>query len=201
MPVSFLANTNPLNLPAKIIRLFFGARGKTERNPEAGEQLQKVIGYRFRSIELLSQALTHKSSIVPEDTIGLLSNERLEFLGDAVLNFLVTEHLYHRHPEKSEAQLPYWEQSRKLASLVHEELLRVLPLPSGFVQQADLYLLKRVQMPAVLVELGSLNHPGEAAKLQEPRFQEDCARAISEAIRRYMLVPETGGFPATQELH
>jgi ribonuclease-3 len=105
MPVSFLANMNPLNLPVKIIRLFFGARGKTERNPEAGEQLQKVIGYRFRSIDVLNQALTHKSSIVPEDTKGLLSNERLEFLGDAVLNFLVTEHLYHRHPDKSEGQL------------------------------------------------------------------------------------------------
>ncbi|MBN1574902.1 MAG: ribonuclease III [Chitinispirillaceae bacterium] len=105
MRVSFLANTKPLKLPADLIRLFFGPWNKTRRNPEAGEQLQKIIVYRFRSIDLLNQALTHKSAIVPEDTKGLLSNERLEFLGDAVLNCLVTEYLYRRHPEKSEGQL------------------------------------------------------------------------------------------------
>ena len=46
------------------------------------EELQGVIGYRFRSTELLKQGLTHKSSTCPEDPLGLLSNERLEFLGD-----------------------------------------------------------------------------------------------------------------------
>jgi ribonuclease-3 len=68
-------------------------------------RFQKLIGYQFVSESLLRQALTHKSSIPVEDGNGLLSNERLEFLGDAVLNCLVTEHLYHRYPDRHEGQL------------------------------------------------------------------------------------------------
>ena len=47
----------------------------------------------------------HKSAIGGQDPKGLLSNERLEFLGDAVLNCLVTEHLFHHYPTQSEGQL------------------------------------------------------------------------------------------------
>jgi ribonuclease-3 len=104
MQASFLANMNPLRPAISLIRLIFGAH-KKKQPEEALDRLQDVIGYRFRSVGLLRQALTHKSSIPPEDTKGLLSNERLEFLGDAVLNCLVTEHLYLTHPDKSEGQL------------------------------------------------------------------------------------------------
>ena len=62
-------------------------------------------GYRFRNRHLLARALTHKSAINPETTSWLESNERLEFLGDAVLDCLVTEHLYRTYPQKSEGQL------------------------------------------------------------------------------------------------
>jgi ribonuclease III len=66
---------------------------------------QRTIRYTFRDTALLTLALTHKSSVGPEDKKGLFSNERLEFLGDAVLNCLVTEHLYTLYPTKSEGQL------------------------------------------------------------------------------------------------
>lgn len=69
------------------------------------DELQVLLGYRFKDAALLSQSLTHKSSINPETTSWLDSNERLEFLGDAVLDCLVTEHLYLCHPRKSEGQL------------------------------------------------------------------------------------------------
>ncbi|MGA3050612.1 MAG: ribonuclease III [Chitinispirillaceae bacterium] len=69
------------------------------------KKVQKIIGYRFRSQTLLRQSLTHKSSVSPENGEELLSNERLEFLGDAVLNCLVTEHLYHTYPDRHEGQL------------------------------------------------------------------------------------------------
>jgi ribonuclease III len=68
-------------------------------------RIQKVIGYRFRSAKLLRLALTHKSSTTPEDGEGLLCNERLEFLGDAVLNCLVTEYLYTTYPDRHEGEL------------------------------------------------------------------------------------------------
>jgi len=67
--------------------------------------LQRVIGYRFRDRKLLNHALTHKSFAGQDDALGLLSNERLEFLGDSVINCLVTEYLYLSHPDKSEGQL------------------------------------------------------------------------------------------------
>ncbi|MFP3870319.1 MAG: N-acetylmuramoyl-L-alanine amidase [Syntrophobacteria bacterium] len=82
-------------------------------------------------------------------------------------------------------QFPYWKSSRQLAEVIQKELLRALPWPSGGVNQADLYLLRRVRMPAVLLELGSLGHPEEAAQLEKPAFQQTVARALAEAIRRY----------------
>jgi N-acetylmuramoyl-L-alanine amidase len=82
-------------------------------------------------------------------------------------------------------QRPFWEQSRELAELMQQELLSTLTWPSGEVMQADLYLIRRVRMPAVLVELGSLNHPREASDLQKQAFQEAIARALGTAIERY----------------
>ncbi|MBN1757851.1 MAG: ribonuclease III [Chitinispirillaceae bacterium] len=105
MPVSFSENTKPLRLPVDVLRFLRRLAGKRVRPAEPFEELQNVIGYRFRSLDLLKQSLTHKSAVAAEDTMGLYSNERLEFLGDAVLNCLVTEYLYLRHPGKSEGQL------------------------------------------------------------------------------------------------
>jgi ribonuclease-3 len=84
--------------------LFPFIKPRPAREPSL-KAFEKTIGYRFRDISLLRLALTHKSSVGPDDKKGLLSNERLEFLGDAVLNCLVTEHLYILYPTKSEGQL------------------------------------------------------------------------------------------------
>ncbi|MDR0304448.1 MAG: ribonuclease III [Chitinispirillales bacterium] len=68
--------------------------------------LQKSLGYYFKNIVLLFHALTHKSAIAPEtDPIGLGSNERLELLGDSILDFLVTEELYNKFPGYTEGQI------------------------------------------------------------------------------------------------
>ena len=82
-------------------------------------------------------------------------------------------------------QLPYWEQSRKLAGLLERELRQSLPWPSGGVTEADVYLLRRVPMPAVLLELGSLSYPAEATDLARPSFQEVVARAVAAAVRQF----------------
>ncbi len=82
-------------------------------------------------------------------------------------------------------QLPYWGQSRRLAGLLKRELRQSLSWPSGGVIEADLYLLRRVAMPAVLLELGSLNYPPEAAELARPSFQEAVAHAAAEAVRQF----------------
>jgi ribonuclease-3 len=69
------------------------------------EEFERVIGYRFKDAALLRHALTHKSFAGQGDAAGLLSNERLEFLGDSIVNCLVTEYLYRAYPNDSEGYL------------------------------------------------------------------------------------------------
>jgi ribonuclease-3 len=65
------------------------------------EDCQTAIGYRFRQPELLRGALTHASGA----NTRLASNERMEFLGDAVLGLVTCEQLYHRFPDFQEGDL------------------------------------------------------------------------------------------------
>ncbi|MBC7817814.1 MAG: ribonuclease III [Planctomycetaceae bacterium] len=65
------------------------------------DQCQTALSYRFHDIELLAMCLTHASSA----RTRLHSNERLEFLGDAILGVVVCEALYHRFPESAEGEL------------------------------------------------------------------------------------------------
>jgi ribonuclease-3 len=67
------------------------------------EELEVELGYRFQDSELLKQALTH-SSHAHEQNSGA-DNEQLEFLGDAVLGFVVSDLLYRAHPTLTEGQL------------------------------------------------------------------------------------------------
>lgn len=74
------------------------------------EDLQKKINYTFNEEKLLIEALTHKSYKQP------YNNERLEFLGDAVMDLIVGEYLFKRYPNSDEGTL-----SKIRASLVNEE--------------------------------------------------------------------------------
>ncbi len=89
----------------KQVKELFGFGKRKPQSNKALEEFQKRIQYHFQDESLLTHALTHKSSVDPEDKKGLFSNERLEFLGDAVLNCLVTENIYKRYPTHSEGQL------------------------------------------------------------------------------------------------
>ena len=91
------------------------------------DQLQERLGYRFRNAGLLVTALTH-SSAIPElraaaesaggNTLEIRDNERLEFLGDAVLDLLASEYLVGKFPDWSEGQL-----SRSRAYMVNAQAL------------------------------------------------------------------------------
>ena len=67
-------------------------------------RLESRIGYRFRDLGLLEHALTHKSRAHEDATGGVVDNESLEFLGDAVLGFVVADVLYHEFPGFQEGQ-------------------------------------------------------------------------------------------------
>jgi ribonuclease-3 len=69
------------------------------------EAFQQIIGYRFEDRWLLLEALMHRSRVNEALDAGLPDNERLEFLGDAVLEFVVTEYLYSKYADETEGQL------------------------------------------------------------------------------------------------
>jgi ribonuclease-3 len=73
------------------------------RFEDACAALERRIGYRFKDRGLLEQALTHRSRAA-EDVSGPADNESLEFLGDAVLGFVVADRLFHQFPEYNEGQ-------------------------------------------------------------------------------------------------
>ena len=76
------------------------------------DQFHKLTGYRFQQQQLLRQALTHRSHARSDN------NERLEFLGDSVLNLIITNHIYRRFGDADEGGL-----SRIRASLVKQSAL------------------------------------------------------------------------------
>lgn len=68
------------------------------------EELQQKLGYNFRNAELLKLALTHPS-VAHEQGLNLETNQRLEFLGDAVLQLVLTRELYEKYPQFDEGPL------------------------------------------------------------------------------------------------
>ena len=68
-------------------------------------ELEGNIGYQFRDKSLLERALTHSSYANEKWKNSLTSNERLEFLGDSILGFLVAEQLYRQYPDHPEGDL------------------------------------------------------------------------------------------------
>lgn len=117
------------------------------------ERLQRKIGYQFANIDYLTQALTHRSAATK-------NNERLEFLGDSILNFAIGEALYGRFPKANEGEL-----SRMRASLVKEETLAII------ARQFDL---------GDAMKLG----PGElkSGGFRRESILSDCVEAIIAAI-------------------
>ena len=88
--------------------------------PELGE-FEKILGYSFKNISYLKNALTHTSYINEHKHLPHGSNERMEFLGDSVLGLSVSEFLYKNYKKRSEGEL-----SKIRASVVCEDSLAKL---------------------------------------------------------------------------
>ena len=85
------------------------------------KRLQNRIGYTFRDISLLSEALSHRSYVKTVENPESPSFERLEFLGDSVLGMLVAEQLFILYPNKPEGEL-----TKMKATLVNEQALSMI---------------------------------------------------------------------------
>jgi ribonuclease-3 len=117
------------------------------------QALMKDIGYEFQDVQLLKRALCHRS-------FGKDNNERLEFLGDSILNFIVAHELFDRFPKAREGDL-----SRLRSNLVNEDTLAKL---------------------AFSFNLGSFIHLGagelKSGGRNRPSILADCVEAVIGAI-------------------
>ena len=80
--------------------------------------LEKKLSLKFKNKDLLIQAFVHRSFLNENPDFKLFHNERLEFLGDAILEQVVTEYLYQNYPKKLEGELTSWR-----AALVNTKML------------------------------------------------------------------------------
>lgn len=96
---------------------------------------EKKLKIKFRDKDLLTQAFTHRSYLNENLKFKMSHNERLEFLGDAVLELAVTEYLFQKYPQKPEGELTSWR-----AALVNAKILSRIAKEIGF---NDFLLLSR----------------------------------------------------------
>src|SRR3989344_5571581 len=91
------------------------------------KELQKKLEVRFKDEHLLKQAFTHRSYLNENPAFGLGNNERLEFLGDAVLELVVTEYLFKNYPDLAEGEM-----TNLRAALVNTQMLSKISERIGF---------------------------------------------------------------------
>jgi ribonuclease-3 len=110
--------------------------GASVTREESISDLESLLGYSFTDQNLLMRALTHRSFVNENEAEGMKHNESMEFLGDAVLGFLVSSRIYRRFPDLSEGELSkikaYLVSSANLVRLAEKiQLGRFLRLSRG----------------------------------------------------------------------
>ena len=103
------------------------------------EKINKLIGYKFKNTRLLIESFTHKS-------ISENNYERLEFLGDAVLQLIITKNLYITYPDIDEGTL-----SREKQSIVSKKIISKISLDLKLI---DFLIAKNLGIPAIIVASG-----------------------------------------------
>ena len=136
------------------------------------QELERKLGYHFRSGALLAEALRHSSYANEHRGAESVSNERLEFLGDSVLGFVTAEYLFARHPDSPEG-----------------ELTRI---------RADLVCEKNLARAAGTIKLGSFLLLGHGEEHGGGRKRDSIVSDAMESViaASYM----DGGFSAAKEI-
>ena len=175
------------------------------------KRLQERIAYQFNDIGLLERALTHRS-------LGAKNNERLEFLGDAILGFEVADNLYVRMADASEGQLSrmraHMVKRETLAEIARElQLSRILKLGPGELRSggqtrdsiladaveaiiAAVYLDGGMEEARALVRrlLGDrLTDPTPEARKKDPKTRlQELLQALGKPLPRYDVIDISG---------
>ncbi len=143
-------------------------------------KLEKIIGVKFDNIDLLRQAVVHRSYLNEHPHFELGHNERLEFLGDAVLEIAVTKHLFNNFPDTPEGELTNWRASlvnSKMLSLVAEEigLEEYLYLSKGEAKDTNSKARRYIIANAVEALIGAI-------------YLDQGLEVASQFVQNYMLV-------------
>ncbi len=139
-------------------------------NKEELSRLEQTLGYRFTDLRLLQVAVVH-SSYAFEQGLGGSNNERLEFLGDAVLDLVVGHILFHRYGKLHEGEL-----TKLRASLVNEQHLAKM---------------------ARAIELGKFLALGKGEDSSQGRSKSSILSCAYEAVVGAIF--EDGGYPAVAD--
>ena len=148
---------------------------------ETLHQLEERLGYRFNDPELLRGALYHSSYANEHRSMGIASNERLEFLGDAVLGFVSADFLYRKHSD-----LPEGELTRIRAALVCEESGGCRRRPSILADAVEA-VLAAVYLDGGIDKVRALIHRILLEKEQEEVVENrrrDCKTELQELVQR-----------------
>jgi ribonuclease-3 len=183
------------------------------------ETLEEVLGHPFKNRELLERSLTHKSRVYEKNAgVPATDNEQFEFLGDAILGFLVSETLVARHPAFPEGRLSKLKAHLVSASHLHQVALRLhlghhLLLGRGEEMSggrekkallanalealiAALYLdagMEPVRLFVVRHIVGEAHLPEEGPQLTDHKSAlQEMAQALKLPQPRYSIVEERG---------
>ncbi|MBN1119023.1 MAG: ribonuclease III [Bacteroidales bacterium] len=96
------------------------------------QQFKKIIGFKPRHTELYHLAVIHKSAASKVYHNPKLNNERLEFLGDAILDSIVAEHLYYKYPDRDEGFL-----TQLRSKIVNRETLKRISIKLGLANMVE----------------------------------------------------------------
>ena len=122
------------------------------------DNLEKILDVRFKNKKLLKEALTHRSYLNEYPSWPVPHNERLEYLGDAVLELAVTEFLFEKYPEFQEGRM-----TSLRAALVNRQMLS--KIAGGLSLGKFIYLSK-----------GEAKDTGKAREIKQARKGKRCAR-------------------------
>lgn len=184
------------------------------------ERLEEALGYRFSNRELLRRALTHASHAYETGPQGETDNQRLEFLGDALLGFLAGDYLVRRYPAYREGRLSMLknylvsaahlhEVARRLGLGEHLLLGRGEELSGGRAKAGLLADALEALVAAVYLDGGleparlfaerhvfaGADQPGEAVEAPFSNYKgalQETARALELPPPRYVVVGEQG---------
>ncbi len=160
-------------------------------------QLEKQLGVKFKNRDLIIEATTHRSYLNEHPEYKLNHNERMEFLGDAVLELVVTEHLYQNYPNP-EGELTNWR-----ASLVNRinlsriavklEIEKFIQMSKGESKDKDSKARQFILSNAMEAIIGAI-YLDQGMKVASKFIQNNILNELEEIISKKLYVDPKSSF-------